>query len=309
MSSILAHFSQGNWESLKVSLHTSSLDSNIDQVYQPRNDPSSGFLYFYGTQKSIAKFDGKKWKMETAFFNTNASIDAKPDSFMLGKRNWSIIGDSDDCNSGKTYTTELKLTGCAEGSFTCDDGECIQMEERCDQIPDCNDESDENNCNILVLRNGYNKNVPPINSSDPVNITISMNVLKLVDIDEDDYSIEIQFEIIIRWKDIRATFQNLKDRDSLNALTQSDYERLWLPKVIYENTDQKETTRLGSNWEWETRVVVKREGKFIRSGPDVLDEIEIFKGSENSLVLNQTYTHTFQCLFKLSAYPFDTQVG
>ena len=247
--------------------------------------------------------------METAFFNTNASIEAKPDSFMLGKRNWSIIGDSDECNSGKAYTTELKLTGCAEGNFTCDDGECIQMEERCDQIPDCNDESDENNCNILVLRNGYNKNVPPINSRDPVNITISMNVLKLVDIDEDDYSIEIQFEMIIRWKDIRATFQNLKDRDSLNALTQSDYERLWLPKVIYENTDQKENTRLGSNWEWETRVVVKREGKFIRSGPDVLDEIEIFKGSENSLVLNQTYTHTFQCLFKLSAYPFDTQVG
>ena len=39
-----------------------------------------------------------------------------------------------------------------------------------------------------------------------------------------------------------------------------------------------------------------------------IDEAEIFQGAENSLGMEQTYTHAFQCVFKLSQYPFDTQV-
>ena len=140
---------------------------------------------------------------------------------------------------------------------------------------------------------------------------MSIELLRLVDINEADYSIEIQFEISLLWKDNRATFHNLKLSDSLNALTQEDIEQLWLPKVIYENTDQKETTRLGEfgNGEWETKVIVRREvSTGILGGLDYVDEAEIFRGSENSLIMNQTYTHTFQCNFQLSHYPFDTQV-
>ena len=152
-------------------------------------------------------------------------------------------------------------------------------------------------------------NVPPIVSSNPVDVSVSIDLLKLVDIDEEDYSIEIQFEITLVWKEKRVTYQNLKKRDSLNALAKMDIDNLWLPKVIYENTDQKQTTRVGSNWEWETKVVVRREEEQgLMSGPESVDETEIFSGSENSLVMNQTYTHTFQCNYKLSYYPFDTQV-
>ena len=94
----------------------------------------------------------------------------------------------------------------------------------------------------------------------------------------------------------------------MNALTTEDIAKLWLPKVIYENTDQKETTRLGDNWEWETRVVVERQGNFTRSGLDVIDETDIFEGGENNLIMGQTYTHDFQCFYDFSMYPFDTQV-
>ena len=38
-----------------------------------------------------------------------------------------------------------------------------------------------------------------------------------------------------------------------------------------------------------------------------MDEREIFKGSENRLILRQTYTHEFQCVYKLDNYPFDKQ--
>ena len=231
-------------------------------------------------------------------------------SFTLGKHNWTIEGDK-GCNEGKPYVRELKMSGCQEGDFTCDDGQCVRMDQRCNQLPDCRDESDERNCKILVLKDGYNMEVPPIDSSDPnVDVSVSIDLLRLVDINEEDYSIEIQFEITLMWKEKRATYHNLKERDSLNSLSEKDINTLiWLPKVIYENTDQKETTRLGSNWEWETRVVVRREQeKGTMSGLESVDESEIFSGSANSLVMNQTYTHAFQCNYKLSYYPFDTQV-
>ena len=65
---------------------------------------------------------------------------------------------------------------------------------------------------------------------------------------------------------------------------------------------------MGENWEWATRVTVTREGDFSRSSIWEVDEAEVFKGAENSLTMNQTYTWEFQCEYKLQRYPFDTQV-
>ena len=84
---------------------------------------------------------------------------------------------------------------------------------------------------------------------------------------------------------------------------------LWLPLVIYDNTDQKQSTRLGWINEWVTSVSVIKEGDFTRSGMDTVDETEIFEGAENILKMTQTYTHEFQCKYKLQRYPFDSQVN
>ena len=81
-------------------------------------------------------FNGTFWQMKTAFFNTTAVSDAPDASFMLGKYNWTVKGDSAKCAKGNVYTKELKLTGCKKEEFTCDDGQCVAMEERCNQVSD-----------------------------------------------------------------------------------------------------------------------------------------------------------------------------
>ena len=251
------------------------------------------------------------WILDARDSNVTGISRASHASFTLGKHNWTIQGDK-ACYDEGPRVTELKISGCKKGNFTCNDGQCVRMDQRCNQLPDCRDKSDERNCNILVLEDGYNMEVPPVNSSDPVDVLVSMDLLKLVDINEEDYSIEIQFEITLAWKEKRAIYHNLKKRDSLNALSQNDIKMLWLPEVVYENTDQKETTRLGEfgNGEWKTKMIVKKEVEHgTMSGPESVDETEIFSGFENSLVMNQTYTHTFQCNYQLSRYPFDTQVN
>ena len=53
-----------------------------------------------------------------------------------------------------------------------------------------------------------------------------------------------------------------------------------------------------------TQIVIQ----FSRSGVEEVDEREIFMGSENKLTMRQTYTHKFQCLYRLHEYPFDAQV-
>ena len=154
----------------------------------------------------------------------------------------------------------------------------------------------------------------------PVAINVSITLLKMMGIDERQNSIDLQFEVKLEWRDHRITYNNLKKDLFLNALTEGDKDRIWLPIVVYGNTDQKETTRQGWIEEWSTSVVVSRDGSFTRqvlkqdnltistrSEVNEVEEREIFKGSENRLIMTQTYTHEFQCVYRLDNYPFDKQ--
>ena len=196
------------------------------------------------------------------------------------------------------------------------------MKRRCDQVtgkePNCRDRSDEKGCKLITLKDeeGYNKNIPPIDSGPdgsiiPADVKISIVLMKVVEIEEVDHSIHLQFQISLSWKENRVKYHNLKKQTSLNALTDKDIEAIWLPLILYDNTDQKEVTRLGEygNGEWATDVTVTREGYFTRSSNVQVDEAEIFDGAENTLTMNQTYTWEFQCKYELQRYPFDTQVN
>ena len=297
------------------------LQTNIEHTrYTPMHlDSDPRDIVMTGKKNAQIKYNStqSKWTIEDSYTNVKAMTRARHNTFALGKHNWTISGDKYDCSKGQSnYTIEMKLTGCEEGEFTCDDGQCVNMTERCNQLPDCRDRSDETSCQILYLESGYNMRVPPISISalkkksvKPVFVKISVLLYKVVDIDEEGHSIELQFQITLQWNENRATYHNLKDNMYLNALPLTEINNLWLPLVIYTNTDQQETTRLGVDWEWTTNVWVKREGNFERSGFEVLNEIEIFKGTENSLVMVQSYTHKFQCVYQLEKYPFDTQVN
>ena len=282
-------------------------------------------LTFVSNRDSKIEYDVtlKQWtlSMEDSEMNTFGTSEASLVSFALGKHKWRIQNDSYECSNGSPYVIELKLTGCGEGKFTCNDGQCVTMEQRCDQLANCRDKSDERRCELVKSEEGYNRKVPPITSVSstwrseaddrvvPVPVNISITLMKVVEIEETDHSIHLQFQISLQWRENRVKYLNLKKDTSLNALTDGEIKELWLPLILYDNTDQKEVTRLGVEWEWMTFVTVTREGDFTRSGLEEVDEIEIFEGAENRLTMNQTYTWEFQCKYELQRYPFDTQVN
>ena len=255
----------------------------------------------------------EQWAMTDAVASVRAQSRATKVSYVLGKHEWTVTGDVFSCSKGQDYTALLKMTGCnPDGDFTCDDGQCVTMEERCNQIPNCRDESDEADCKLLILKSSYNKKIPPIvptggNGFKKTDVWISINLLKIVSMEEVQHKIDFQFEITLEWKENRAIYHNLKVKTSLNALTNAEIIDVWLPYVIYVNTDMKEAVQLEDGLD--TTVVVNREGDFFRSGLEEVDEIETFEGKDNTLSMYQTYTKSFQCLYKLQKYPFDTQVS
>ena len=245
-------------------------------VFTPRQRADDPYdIVFVGHYSSRIVFNdtSQQWKLTDAKSFANGLAWATKVSYAIGKHEWTISNDSVLCNQGRPYNTKLKLTGCDVEEFTCDDGQCITMLGRCNQVPDCRDKSDEMGCRLIRFERSYNKNIPPIQRSPlgnpiPVAVNVSVNLMKVVHIDETDHSIHLQFQIGLRWRENRVKYHNLKSKTSLNALTLDDVNKLWLPLLVYTNTDQKESTRLGENWEWKTRVTVTRMGMFTRTGFD-----------------------------------------
>ena len=102
----------------------------------------------------------------------------------------------------------------------------------------------------MLLKEWYNRKIPPNNAIgggffSPTKVDISIRLLKIVSMEEVMHKIDLQFELTLEWKENKATFQqNLKEKIMLNALTDEEVRSLWLPHVIYANTDMKEAVQL-----------------------------------------------------------------
>ena len=117
--------------------------SGIDFLYLPSNNADDiTKLVYWSSDKSTISYDQsqKIWFLKTNSITSSvsASTEASHISYALGKHTWLIRNDSYECSKGQPYQLDLKLTGCNDlGEFTCDDGQCIGMKQRCDQVQSC----------------------------------------------------------------------------------------------------------------------------------------------------------------------------
>ena len=102
------------------------------------------------------------------------------------------------------------------------------MEERCDQIMDCIDESDEDNCKMIEFKDNYNKKVPPFtiekenHSLIPAKIMVSTQLKNVLAISEFSHTIDLKIGITLKWYENRVRYHNLKTEEALNVFT--DFE-------------------------------------------------------------------------------------
>ena len=298
----------------KISLSLSGLcdTSPVDKVYaliEPAKGVSDRYGTFAGTTGWTIDFDKEinTWKIYHNFFThyTIKMLDSSRRPF--GKKTWEVSNYI--CAQGETVPLVLLLSNCNDDQFTCNDGQCIDIERRCDQTPNCNDRSDEVHCKMLEIDENYSKKIAPFvfesekNMIIPVTVNISLGLKKILKIEEVHHTFTLKFRLIMEWFDYRISYHNLKHARSSNALSSDEVDRLWIPLVIYENTEHNEGTKATDD----TEVTITREGTFHESEKDNVDEINIFSGRDNRITYHQLFTKIFECEYQLQLYPFDTQ--
>ena len=162
----------------------------------------------------------------------------------------------------------------------------------------------------MIIEDNYNKKIAPfifdtdLEEINPVNIDVSVDILELLKFIEVDLEYILKFKLKLEWYDYRLTYWNLKTRRSANRLSEEEFDRLWMPYLIFKNTEKNEATIKDA----EAEVTLTREGNFTRSEDSIIEEINIFNGIDNKIIFDKVYTKTFRCEYQLQLYCFDTQV-
>ena len=122
-------------------------------------------------------------------------------------------------------------------------------------------------------------------------VKLSIDLLKVLNIDEVSMLYETQYIVNLEWLDPRITFFDLHEDQGLNTLVEEEKLKIWTPKLIFDNTKYK--TR--STTDKESTLSVKRKGNYTPNNWDDVDNVYKFKGSENPLMMRRVYKTEWIC--------------
>ena len=246
---------------------------------------------------------------EDISYKLMASVKSTKNNLALGSNVWTIYDDDKECNKneGNSYKKILTFSACDDTEFTCNDGNCVAMERRCDGKIDCSDKSDEIGCNLIKFDPSYSKDIapPPMKNSNVSDLFISVDIKKILKVDELGEVFKIKFSLYITWNDPRLTYQNLKKDPNLNVLRLEGQKNIWAPVIIFENTEESDQSKIDEKSL--IRVLSNKDFKYKKSDKSEIRNTYYFQDPEDVLQLSRTYKIDFICSYNMALFPFDTQ--
>ncbi|MPC47092.1 hypothetical protein E2C01_040827 [Portunus trituberculatus] len=156
-------------------------------------------MYMNSNDNTYPRFDGEehsqivrqngRWKLVSNIYKELQGTLLSFDNVItpLGRHSWDIKGDR--CTGTKV---QLLVTACGKEEYTCQDGTCINKELFCDTIINCPDESDEKQCSLVQVPDGYYKDgVPPHTRLHPLVLFFSINITSIRNFDLTSFTLDI----------------------------------------------------------------------------------------------------------------------
>ena len=201
----------------------SSIETHLGNSFVPFHKVL-GETYLLGFSCSRIMKEGSVFLLTSWKNNVKLSTMVSQMIWPIGRREWFV-----EVDNRTIQPLSLTLSFCRDNEFTCDSGECIKLEKRCDVEVDCEDKSDEFMCSTLRIEKekrfivGQKPEEGQLIGGD-FQITCSSTV------DVSKSSIMLYFKIVLKWTDSRLELYNLQE--GLNLVPLSELETIWRPSVI-----------------------------------------------------------------------------
>ena len=277
---------------------TCSEDSQLDWNYYFLANDTNQIVKYEGYKTSNLTEEDGLWTIQDIGVSAETSSD-----YPIGRRQWNYIDRT--CGMKSRIQTHLAISRCSFGKeYTCNSGECISMSKRCNKRSDCNDESDEESCQLVRIPNSYEKIDYPVlheEGNEVVYLVTQFNVLTVDIIDTLKMLIGITFEIRIYWNDNRLSYENL-DAKGNNLISEEVANKLWLPSdnIIHDNAILGEILKDNHRDVGVNNLTAPEPMTIVNSM-----ENYIYKGSKTRLFMVQRFKTISSCIFELSKFPFD----
>lgn len=148
----------------------------------------------------------------------------------LGRHLWKVF----ENNSWATVKSpvELSLSTCESDYFTCTDSSCVHLSKLCDNVLDCHDGADENNCFTCVKLTGYVQAIPP---HIPVKLLVKMTITRIGSPDLLASSLNLDTTLNVAWTDPRLEFRHLHStsQGSFTAVILEDESKVSQARKCY----------------------------------------------------------------------------
>ena len=269
----------------------------VDRQYFWTREIYNGKYVFKGIQENELRYQKSKWIVVDSSDKQIIFLDTK--KYPFGKSTWQVT------ETG--IQLMLSFDGCTGKQFNCDDGNCIDIKQRCNGRYECLDQSDETNCSTAIIQPSYKKFVPPLSSKDtegPLVIDLYYFSLVILDIIDTRSLMTIQFGLFSKWRDSRVKFVNLKENMN-TTLIGDDASKLWTPTyTMYKTTE----VNMIEDYSFQ-ELFVKPDVPGLESDITDVEKRILFKGSEVDIFKRQWFRSDVICDFDfLEDFPFDDNV-
>ena len=202
----------------------------------------NGLPYFHGIHgKIVHKHPTEEYTWDLTNYAKNQtlariSLPLNGSAYPIGRHWWKVINRFCTYNSGEEIV--LNIDPCGVTEFTCDNFDCIPLDQYCNGYSECGDSSDEISCVKYAIPDGYiDFRAPENNLKDkkPTNIDLWFWLVKTIDIDDISNVIKIEFKITFKWIDPRLEYFNLNDETNNNQVHEEDLEKIWKPRLRFTN--------------------------------------------------------------------------